>query len=100
MVNTQGEHTSLTTSSTGTTSRTSTTVATFGVCGVCGVCGVVVCQCAQLLVDHGHVLVARDVTRAKTKARCTTGWTITKRVQRVKRVKRAKEKQQVQVKNR
>ena len=96
MVNTQGEHTStsLTTSSSGTTSRTSTTVATFGVCGVCGVCGVVVCQCAQLLVDHGHVLVARDVTRAKTKARCTTGWTITKRVKRVK------QKQQVQVKYR
>jgi len=88
MVNTQGEHTS-TSLTTGTTSRTTTTVATFGVC--------VLCQCAQLLVDHGHVLVARDVTRAKTKARCTTGWTITKRV---KRVKRAKEKQQVQVKYR
>ena len=95
MVNTQGEHTStsLTTRSTGTTSRTTTTVATFGVCGV------VLRQCAQLLVNHGHVLVARDVTRAKTKARCTTGWTITKRVKRVKRVKRAKEKQ-VQVKYR
>ena len=91
MVNTQGEHTStsLTTSTTSSTSKTTTTVATFGVC--------VLRQCAQLLVDHGHVLVARDVTRAKTKARCTTGWTITKRV---KRVKRAKEKQQVQVKYR
>ena len=96
MVNTQGDHTS-TSLTTGTTSRTTTTVATFGVCGV------VLRQCAQLLVDHGHVLVARDVTRAKTKARCTTGWTITKRVKRVKRVKRAKrakEKQQVQVKYR